>query len=298
MNQENPKICDYEGSDYQESFWDTGERDYEDRVEEIALKRMLPPGGNRILEIGAGAGRNTPRYHNFTEIVVLDYSLTQVQKAKQRLGDSPQYIYVAGDVYSLPFVEGLFDAATMIRVIHHLVDPHKALANVRKVLEPGAVFILEYANKHNIKAMLRYLLGRQVWSPYSPEPVEFVELNYNFHPRTVKSWLNSVGFDIQKTLTVSHFRIGGIKKLLPTGLLVWMDQLAQHTGDWWQLTPSVFTRNLATGSIPKANPGEFFCCPTCKGDLEPEEETLLICGECQSRWAIRDGIFDFRHPVE
>jgi hypothetical protein len=157
---------------------------------------------------------------------------------------------------------------------------------------------LEYANKHNLKAILRYLLRRQEWSPFSPEPVEFVELNYNFHPGTVKSWLNSAGFDLQKTLTVSHFRIDVIKKILPTGLLVWMDQLAQLTGNWWQLTPSVFTRSLVTGSTPKAEPGEFFRCPTCKGDLLPEDDSHLKCSECQSRFTIRDGIYDFRHPEE
>ena len=31
-------ICSYEGSDYQSTFWDQGERLYEDRVEAIALK--------------------------------------------------------------------------------------------------------------------------------------------------------------------------------------------------------------------------------------------------------------------
>jgi len=32
----NPPVCDYEGSDYQTSFWDKGGREYEDRTEAIA----------------------------------------------------------------------------------------------------------------------------------------------------------------------------------------------------------------------------------------------------------------------
>ena len=35
-----PPVCDYEGSDYQASFWGGGVRDYEDRAEAIALKRL------------------------------------------------------------------------------------------------------------------------------------------------------------------------------------------------------------------------------------------------------------------
>ncbi|MFH2039023.1 MAG: class I SAM-dependent methyltransferase, partial [Chloroflexota bacterium] len=110
-----PPVCDYEGSDYQASFWGDGLREYEDRAEAIALKRLLPKSGQLLLELGAGAGRNTPRYTGFERIVLLDYSRTQLQQAQSRLGRSPKYTYVAADIYRLPFVDGLFDTATMIR---------------------------------------------------------------------------------------------------------------------------------------------------------------------------------------
>ena len=82
----NPPVCDYEGSDYQTSFWDKGGREYEDRTEAIALKRLLPKSGRLLLELGAGAGRNTPRYLGFDRVVLLDYSRTQLEQAQQRLG--------------------------------------------------------------------------------------------------------------------------------------------------------------------------------------------------------------------
>jgi len=71
---ETPPICSYEGSDYQRTFWDSGERRYEDAVEQIALKRLLSEPGKLLLELGAGAGRNTPRYSGFERVVLLDYS--------------------------------------------------------------------------------------------------------------------------------------------------------------------------------------------------------------------------------
>src|SRR5512134_3884908 len=110
-----PPICDYEGSDYQASFWDKGGREYEDRAEAIALKRLLPPGGRLLLEVGAGAGRNTPRYKGFEKVVLVDYSFSQLQQAVQRLGQSDRYTFVAADAYHLPFREAVFDSATMIR---------------------------------------------------------------------------------------------------------------------------------------------------------------------------------------
>src|SRR5262245_31124589 len=210
----NHPVCDYEGSDYQTSFWDKGGREYEDRTEAIALRRLLPTpavaGGAResgwlLLELGAGAGRNTPRYLGFDRIVLLDYSRTQLEQAQQRLGKPDTYIYVAADVYRLPFVDGLFDAATMIRVLHHMSEAPKALGQVKNVLGQDGVFILEYANKLNLKAILRYFLGRQTWSPFTREPVEFVKLNFDFHPKAIQNWLESLGFRIEKTLALSYF---------------------------------------------------------------------------------------------
>ncbi len=294
---ESPPVCSYEGSDYQSSFWDKGDRAYEDRVEAIALKRLLPDSGRLLLELGAGAGRNTPRYQGFERIVLLDYSRTQLEQAQARLGKSERYIYVAADVYHLPFVTGLFDAATMIRTLHHMADAPLALAQIRQVLQTGAIFILEYANKLNLKAILRYLLRKQSWSPFSLEPVEFVELNYDFHPRSVKNWLVQNEFSIQRQLTVSHYRIALLKKLIPTSWLVAMDSLAQLTGNWWQLSPSVFVRAQAQGNTLAAKDGDFFRCPVCKSNRLVEIENALVCDKCERSWEIRDGIYDFRHPL-
>lgn len=289
---ETPPVCNYEGSDYQVSFWDQGGRAYEDAAEAVALGRLLPPGGKCLLELGAGAGRNTPRYRGFEQVVLLDYSRTQLEQARRRLGDDPRYRYVAADIYKLPFVTGLFDGATMIRTIHHMAEPRQALEQVRRVLQTQAVFILEFANKQNLKAILRYILGRQSWNPFSPEPVEFAALNYDFHPSTVRAWLRLSGFTVQRQLTVSHYRIGFLKKLLPLQFLVWMDSLAQLTGDLWQLSPSVFVLNKAIGDTPAAPEGAFFACPAC-GALLEDTSPELVCS-CGKIYSVQDGIYDFR----
>src|SRR6266508_4991613 len=295
-----PPVCDYEGSDYQTSFWDKGGREYEDRTEAIALKRLLPRNGRLLLELGAGAGRNTPRYLGFDRIVLLDYSRTQLEQAQQRLGKSDKYIYVAADVYRLPFVDALFDAATMIRVLHHMADARKALDQVKNVLGLDGVFILEFANKLHLKAIFRYLLGRQKWSPFTLEPVEFVKLNFDFHPKAVKNWLKDLGFKIEKTLTLSHFRIGLLKRLVPTGVLVFLDSLSQWTGAFWQLSPSVFMKVVSRDGIrphKQDNILLYFKCPDCGHSPLIEKENCLECSNCQKKWGFKDGIFDFREPV-
>jgi len=292
-----PPVCDYEGSQYQAEFWGKGERAYEDQTEAHALKALLPARGKLLLELGAGAGRNTLRYTGFERIVLLDYSRTQLQQAQAVLGRGEKYIYVAADVYRLPFASGLFEAATMIRVIHHLAEAPRALKEIRAVLQPRATFILEFANKQNFKAILRWLLGRQKWNPFSPEPVEFVALNFDFHPGRMFKWLVEAGFELNAIRSLSYFRIPLLKRTAPTGLLVALDVLLQPTGQLAQFSPSVFVKTFAAGNSSLAEAHHFFKCPEC-GSLELSNNgDHLFCSGCGRRWAVRDGIYDFKEPL-
>lgn len=291
-----PKICDYEGSNYRTEFWEGQGRDYEDRAERIALRKLLPSSGRRLLEIGAGFGRLTNEYDNFDQVILLDYSFSQLQYAREHYGDSDRFVYVAADVYHLPFLAGTFDAATMIRVIHHMADVPSALAQIRRILTPRATFILEHANKQNIKSMLRYAMGKQAWSPYTHEPVEFVELNFDFHPEYIREQLKVAMFDLQKRIPVSFFRVGIIKDRMPTQVLVILDGLLQNTGILY--TPSIFTKSIATGGTPLNLSAEnIFVCPESGGALVREGD-IMRCKENGLRYAIRDGIYDFKAPLD
>jgi SAM-dependent methyltransferase len=295
-----PPVCDYEGSDYQARFWGTGSREYEDRCEGIAIKRLFSPGSNLLLEVGAGAGRNTLRYTGCKHIVLLDYSTTQLSQARLRLGFSDRFTYVAADIYRQPFVDGLFDTATMIRTLHHMKDAPAALHQVRQALQPGGTFILEYANKRNLKAMLRYAAGRQSWNPYTLEPIEYMPLNFDFHPRAIHKWLQTEGFEITNILTVSHFRIGLLKRSIPPTILSGLDSMLQWTGRLGQFTPSVFVKAKLEGKATgwsMIDPISFFKCMVCGHSPLSNKGSRLLCTNCKHSWNILDGIYDFRQEA-
>jgi len=293
--QPSPEIIDYEGYDYREEFWAGKGRDYEDRVERIAVNRLLPPTGDRLIDVGGGFGRLLPLYGGYRQVVLFDYSRSQLEFARQQHGDDG-YLYVAGNIYQIPFAPAMFDTVMMVRVLHHMEDAPAALQNLRIISRSGGRFLLEFANKQNLKAIARWLLRMQDWNPFSPNPVEFVELHYDFHPRYVRQTLEQVGFVPGRTLTVSHFRVNLLKKLIPTGLLVAMDSAAQLTGGWWQLSPSVFTRSTATGPDPARPEGAFWRCPAC-GSLNIKESPEAVVCDNGHRWAIVNGIYDFKEPA-
>ena len=183
----------------------------------------------------------------------------------------------------------------MIRTLHHMQDPLAALMQIHRVIRNTSPFLIEYANKKNLKAILRYLVGKQDWNPFSPEAIEFEKLNFDFHPRTIRSWLAEAGFETKRQLTVSHFRINILKRTIPTGLLVFFDSILQFTGGLLQVSPSVFTRNITKKGTSDPTAG-FFLCPSCGGDL-PDQKTGAVeikCPSCMKVYPILDGIYDFR----
>lgn len=301
MTQARP-VCNYEGSAYRSEFWGQG-REYEDAVERVALRHLLPPTGRCLVEIGVGYGRLVPLYAGYEVVVFFDYAYSQLQQARELWGESgpngkPRYVYVAGDFYNLPFAPGLFDAVTMVRVLHHAADVPAVLRGIEQILAPGGIFVLEFANKRNLKAILRYLLRRQKWSPFDHEPVEFVELNFDFHPAWIRERLAEVGLQVQQRRTVSHFRLGFLKRALPTGLLVALDRGLQPTGGLVQLSPSVFVRCLARADKMPAPEGAFFRCIACGSIQLAHLEEALSCAACGARFAVREGVYDFKAPVE
>lgn len=292
-------VCDYEGSDYRTRFWQGQGRDYEDRVERIALRRLMPPRGDTLLDVGAGFGRLAGEYHGYERVVLFDYSRSLLREAQEHLRSDPRYLYVAGNWYQLPFVDGLFETLVQVRTLHHAADAPALFGELSRVARPAADYVLEFASKHNLKAMLRHWFGRQEWSPFDEEPVEFVTLNYDFHPAWIGEKLLAAGFAPGETLTTSHFRFAPLKRVVPTGWLVSLDSAIQRTGAWWQLTPSVFVHSLRQDSGPTAEPAAFFACPTCRTPLGDPQDNLLICANpaCGRRWRVEDGLYDFKEPV-
>jgi len=293
----NPPICDYEGSDYQQRFWESSERRYEDAAEAMALKRLLPTSGKHLLEIGAGAGRNTPRYIGFEHITLLDYSTTQLQQAIQKLGFQSCYKFIAADVYRLPFAPAVFDAATMIRTLHHLSEPLSALRQINQCLVSGAVFILEFANKRNLKSILRYWLGKQHWNPFSTEAVEFAELNFDFHPASVHDMLEESEFFIEKQVGVSYLRTRFFKRILPLWLMLAKESILQNLASWTALSPSIFLRARVKQTDydeGKTNINAIFRCPACGHYPLEDTPPKIICSRCGRFYPVTEGVYDFR----
>lgn len=311
-----PPVIDYEGSPYRTEFWEGQGRDYEDATDRLAIKRLMPSGGRRIAEIGAGFGRLSDICLGYQQIILFDYSRTLLQDAVARWGHDDRFIFVAGNIYRMALAADSIDTLLMIRVMHHLANVPRALAEIYRVMHPEGVGVLEYANKRNIKAIGRWLIGRQSWSPLDTEPIEFVELNYNFHPAWMWEQMTAAQLAVQRQLAVSHFRIPLFKRAIPAKALARADSWLYRAGGLYPVAPSVYVQvrptkvharqpvvtkpaSARSGSPPEDDIAALFSCPTCRGErtLGHQDTDLLVCSECDTRYARTGQIWDFKEPV-
>lgn len=258
---------------YRDSFW-PGRR-YEDRCDRIALRAMLPPAGDRMIEIGAGFGRLADEYVDYRSVVLLDLSGAQIQAARERLRDDSRYEVIEGDAFHLPFPDASFDTVVCIRVIHHFEDPRPAIAEMARVLRPGGTLVLECGNKRNLKAIALYLLRRRRESPFkrgserapnvhllpdairrrigrpvAAAPKWDATTDFDHSPVDFRSWLRSASFRIEAARSVSNFRLPFLTRHVPLGLLTGLERMAQVPLASITAGPSLFVRAVRLPARP------------------------------------------------
>ncbi|MDA8202718.1 MAG: methyltransferase domain-containing protein [Chloroflexi bacterium] len=234
------EIPRYDDLRYRDVFW--AAREYEDRCDRAAIRALLPLVGERLIEVGAGYGRLADEYRGFREIVLFDASAVHVDAAREEFRNDPQVRVEHGDAYALPFADGTFDAVVCVRVVHHLEHPEAVFAEFARVLRPGGVLVLEFANKRNLKAILKRALRRQAWSPFTTEPHEYLPLHFDRHPLDVRRMLRRVGLRVEATRTVSLFRLPMLRGRVPARWLAALERPLQGPLGAVTPGPSVFVR--------------------------------------------------------
>lgn len=108
------------------------------------------PALGRVLEIGCGHGEGVreiaSRFRPQT-IHGFDLDDRQVARARSRLGghaiDGTTVRLWVGDAERIPAAGAAYDAVFEIAIFHHVPDWRGALAEVRRVLRPGGLFLFE-----------------------------------------------------------------------------------------------------------------------------------------------------------
>jgi len=97
----------------------------------------------RVLEIGGGTGANLPFYGSgVEELVITEPEAPMARRLERKLRDYalPAQV-VRAPAEQLPFEDQSFDFAVSTLVLCTVTDPARALAEIRRVLRPGAELV-------------------------------------------------------------------------------------------------------------------------------------------------------------
>lgn len=116
--------------------------------------------GLRVLDVGCGQGIDVANFARAgASVTGIDLTPRHVDLAQRHLkalgleGD-----IVEGDAERLPFPDGSFDRVTSNGVLHHTPHIEAALAEIRRVLEPGGEARIILYNRHSFHYWLTQVL--------------------------------------------------------------------------------------------------------------------------------------------
>jgi len=228
--------------DYQ-NYWQN--RQYEHLAEEIVLKRFFKQIKSKetLVDLGGGFGRLVPFYAPFFQkAILIDPSERLLKEAKKLEKEYENLKTIKAKANNLPIKDKEADLVLLIRAAHHLPSLDKVFQEINRVLKPNGFFVLEFANKLHLKAIIRALFTLNFYYLTDHTPIQKSEeiIFYNLHPTTIVSLLKKNKFKIKAAVSVSNFRSIFLKKILPLRILLFLEKIAQRVYPAYVSGPSVF----------------------------------------------------------
>jgi ubiquinone/menaquinone biosynthesis C-methylase UbiE len=149
--------------------------------------------GARVLEVGAGSGRDTLGLVRAGAVgVVLDYSpasLELVREQARRLGLAVHL--VQADALAMPFRDGTFEVVFHQGLLEHFRDPQPlVLENARITRRGGRVVVDVPQTFHLYTVMKKILIALGVW---------FAGWETQFTPGGLERCLRRAGLDVRRS---------------------------------------------------------------------------------------------------
>ncbi len=133
-------------------------RGYHALVDDLEASIVAPLArGKAVLEVGCGTGLVLQRIARHARLAFgVDLSPGMAAKARDRGFD-----VVVGSVTALPFADQSFDVVCSFKVLAHVPDIDRALAELVRVTRPGGHLVLEFYNPWSLRYLAKRIAGPQ-----------------------------------------------------------------------------------------------------------------------------------------
>ena len=131
----------------------------EGRVVEQILAET-PVQGKRVLEVGAGSGRDSVSLAEAGAIaILLDYSAASLEVARGVAERAGQRVHlVKADALRMPFRDRDIDVLFHQGLLEHFRDPLRLLRENVRVLAPGGILLVDVPQRFHLYTVLKHFL--------------------------------------------------------------------------------------------------------------------------------------------
>ncbi len=174
-------------------------------------RRISDSDGNKILDVGCGAGVISIPLSSRFDVTSLDFSSKMLSQLKSRKEDMKSELEIINaDAHQLPFKDESFDVVICRFAIWPLHDPQRAIAEMARVARKK-IIIME-GDWHKTKITIRHkIFGRPVYNFHfllyklktGREPKKQFEEMKKYHKSSttfekIKEWLNNSEVEIKE----------------------------------------------------------------------------------------------------
>ena len=149
--------------DVWENFWnpDTIDQVYSNSARIIGqIQSLTELEGKRVIEIGAGSGRDGFKLVDLGAMVVLlDYAdnALKVIKHLSRKLDKPVFL-VKGDAFNLPFKSDCMDIVYHQGLLEHFSNPEDILKENYRITSPNGYTLADVPQKYHLYTLIKHIL--------------------------------------------------------------------------------------------------------------------------------------------
>jgi demethylmenaquinone methyltransferase/2-methoxy-6-polyprenyl-1,4-benzoquinol methylase len=151
--------------------------------------------GERILDLATGTGTSAePLASTGADVTGCDFSLGMLQEGRRRGAGAAGVRLVAGDALALPFRDACFDAVTCSFGLRNVVDPLRALGELRRVTRPGGRLVLvEFSHPRWPPFRRLYLAYLLAALPAVARLVSSDPESYDYLAASIRAWPDQGG---------------------------------------------------------------------------------------------------------
>ncbi|MEM0133799.1 MAG: class I SAM-dependent methyltransferase [Thermoplasmatales archaeon] len=294
-------IPDYESSQF------TIREKHEDLLERKLISRNLTDGFIAV-DLGGGYGRLTDLLlHHFKYVVLIDYSLRNMERAVKDL-DSERVLFMLADIRNPPILNGSVDFIMSIRVMHHYPDLD-FLGFITNKLRKGGSLLFNANNLsspmfvlHMMKSLITNgKVGLNLFNPVT-QGISDSATRREVYFMKYRNLIDSIPktCHVERIIGAGMFHNSMIEAVADSLDVERLTEMELHLSEvikCAKLYPDVFlllTNEVEFSIPPLSDPLDVVRCVVCGNRLKHDGSTV-ICENCGKDYRYKGGILDMRN---